>query len=134
VSPPIVDIVAPDIVPFAITNPIFVDTNGNAVFDPPGLPVLTASATLAPDEAPGFLAFARGLLDQVRTQLRGEAVADNPPGEMTGVTQKQKDEAVREGEYIPLHEFTLPADAVAEVLRNAEEATRRQAEESGAGQ
>jgi hypothetical protein len=42
--PPIVAIVQPDVVPGSMTNPIFVDTNNNAVFDPPGLPVtLTAS-------------------------------------------------------------------------------------------
>jgi hypothetical protein len=133
VPPPIVDIVAPDIVPISITNPIFVDTNGNLTFDPPGLPVMTASA--APlDEAPGFLARVRRLAGEVMAQLRGEVVAEDLPGEMTGVTQEQKEEAVREGEYIPLHEFSLPADAVADVLRRAEEAAKQRLEESGAGQ
>ena len=33
--PPIVDIIEPDVVPLAFTNPIFVDRNANSVFDPP---------------------------------------------------------------------------------------------------
>jgi len=133
VPPPIVDIVEPDVVPIAITNPIFVDTNGNMTFDPPGLPVLTARAPAAPDEAPGFLAAARRIVDQVLAGLRGEVVASDLPGEMTGVTDEQKAEAAREGRYVPLHELSLPADAVAEALRKAEDAERRRLEESAAG-
>ena len=117
--------------PIAITNPIFVDTDGNSTFDPPGLPVMAAAATPATfDEAPGFLAGVRELLHGVASRLRGEVVAGNLPGEMTGITEEQKQKAVAAGEYIPLHEFSLPADAVSEVLRKANEAEQQRLREA----
>ena len=93
---------------------------------------MTAAVPPSLDEAPGFLARVRGIVHDVATRLRGEVVAGDPPGEMTGVTEEQKARAAAEGTFIPLHEFTLPADAVAEILRKAEEAQKQRAEESGA--
>jgi hypothetical protein len=120
--PPIVDIVEPGVVPVAFTNPIFVDEDGNATFDPPGLPVMMASN--AGGEEPGFWAHLRRGLAQLAARLAGAVVAEGPPGEMTGVTKEEKAEAMRKGEYFPLREFTIPAGAV-EAARQAEEAASR---------
>jgi len=45
-SPPVVAIVEPDVVPFAMTNPIFVDVGGNG-FMPPGLPQVLGGGVAA---------------------------------------------------------------------------------------
>src|ERR1051325_1124108 len=50
--PPILDAIEPGIIPEAVTNPVFVDRNGNSIFDPPGLPVQTVSNDTA--ELPQF--------------------------------------------------------------------------------
>jgi hypothetical protein len=127
--PPIVAIVEPDVVPNSITNPIFVDMNGNSTFDGPGTlpPPLMASA----DQAP------KGLWQRITDRIwlaaarfRGEAVAQNRPGKMTGVTKEQKEEAIRKGEYFPLQEFAIPADAAAAATRQAEEGERKALEQS----
>lgn len=130
--PPIVDIVQPDVVPNSITNPIFVDIDGSVGFDEPGLPViLTASA-----EQAGPKGLWQRLTDQlwhVASRLTtDEAVAQGEAGKMTGVTEEQKKEAVREGEYFPLQEFSVPADAAAEFGRKAEEADKALEESAGA--
>lgn len=129
VPPPIVDIVQPDVVPNSITNPIFIDTNNNATFDPPGLPVLlTASAEqIAPK---GFWQRMTDQVWQIASRWSGEAVAQGGPGKMTGVTDEEKAEAVREGEYFPLHEFAIPADAAAAAGRKAEEAEQKVLEDA----
>jgi hypothetical protein len=126
--PPIVAIVQPDVVPGSMTNPIFVDTNNNAAFDPPGLPViLTASA----DEAPGgFWQRITGQLWNVASRFTGEAIAQGGTGEMTGVTEEQKHEAIRKGEYFPIHKFAIPEDAAAEAARKAAEAEQKAVEQS----
>jgi hypothetical protein len=128
--PPIVDIVQPDVVPNSITNPVFVDIDGNATFDPPGTlpPPLMASADQV--EPKGLWERLRERAWMVATRLRGEAVAQNQPGKMTGVTDEQKAEAARKGEYFPLNEFTIPADAAAAAARAAEEAEKKALEES----
>jgi hypothetical protein len=138
--PPIVDIVEPDVIPMAITNPIFIDRNGNAMFDPPGLPVMPASNTVAERpvfarvelESDGTPALGRlwhrlavGMA-RVASRMTGEVVAEDLKGEMTGVTKEEKAEAARKGEYFPLHEFSIPADAVARA-RRAEEAAKGEA-------
>jgi len=127
--PPIVDIVEPDVVPNSITNPVFVDIDGVAGFNPPGVlpPPLMASADQAPK---GFWQRVTDQLWNVAARVRGEAVAQNQPGRMTGVTEEQKREAARKGEYFPLQEFTLPADAAAAVARQAEEAEKKALEQS----
>ena len=43
--PPIVDVVEPGVVPFAMTNPIFVDVAGDG-FTPPGLSVALAGGAV----------------------------------------------------------------------------------------
>jgi hypothetical protein len=123
VPPPIVDIVEPDVVPLAITNPIFVDREGDAVFSPPGLPVMMASAAPPPaDDNPGLWQRVRDVFALLATRFRGEAVAQRQaPGEMTGVTKEQKAEAAKEGEYFPLHEFTFPPEALEAVRKAIEE-------------
>lgn len=128
--PPIVDIVQPDVVPNSITNPVFVDIDGVGGFDPPGVlpPPLMASADQAPK---GFWQRVTDQLWNVASRVRGEAVAQNQPGRMTGVTEEQKREAVRQGEYFPLQEFAIPADAAAEAARQAEEAEKKALEQSG---
>jgi hypothetical protein len=116
VPPPIVDIVAPDVVPLAVTNPIFVDKDGNGSFNPPGLPVMTARA------APTSLwARVGALWKRVSARLASTAVADSAPGEMTGVTKEQKKEAAKHGEFFPLYEFKIPAESL-EALRQRERA------------
>jgi hypothetical protein len=125
--PPIVDIVEPDIVPLAFTNPIFVDRNGNSVFDPPGLPVMMASA--AP-ESPTLWERVRDVLASIGSRLRAEVVAqDKVPGEMTGVTKEQKREAMEKGEYAPIWELKIPPDAAEQLL----EQQRKAAEAEAAG-
>ena len=126
VPPPIVDIIEPDVVPIAITNPIFVDRNGNGVFEPPGLPVMMAGNTLG--EQP-VLAGSGGIwerlwqgLGRLASRLRGEAVAEQAPGQMTGVSKEEKAEAIKKGEYFPLHEFSIPPDVVEQARRAAEAA------------
>jgi hypothetical protein len=126
--PPIVDIVEPGVVPVAFTNPIFVDRDGNATFDPPGLPVMMASNT-GPEE-PGLWARVRRGLAQLAARLAGTVVAEGPPGEMTGVSKEEKAQAMRKGEYFPLREFSLPAEAV-EAARQAAEAASRGREPAG---
>jgi hypothetical protein len=49
---------------------------------------------------------------------------------MTGVTEEQKAEAVRKGEYFPIHDFALPADKAAEAARQAAEAEQKAVEQS----
>jgi hypothetical protein len=118
--PPIVDIVVSDVVPLSFTNPIFVDRNANAAFDPPGLPVgplLTASAT----PPAGFWRRAWEQLTSLAGRLTGEVVAGDAPGEMTGVTEEEKAEAVAEGEYFPLHELTIPRDAIEQARKAQQE-------------
>jgi hypothetical protein len=124
--PPVVDIIVPGVVPYAITNPIFVDLAGNG-FDPPGLPVMSASN--APAErgtlvAGGLLERLWDRLVHVASRLTGQAVAEDAPGEMTGVTEEEKAEAVRKGEYFPLQEFRIPPE-VAEQLRRQLEAEEK---------
>jgi len=119
--PPIVDIVVPGVIPIAITNPIFADTDGNGIYDPPGLPVMPTARQVA---APGLWQRVRAGLDR----LAGEVVARDMPGEMTGVTREQKAAAVKRGEYFPIYEFTLPPEA-AEMAKAAEDVRRRAAEE-----
>ncbi len=127
-SPAIVAIVEPNVVPIAISNPIFADKDGNAAFDPPGLPVMMASTAPVEEEAPGFLARLRRGFQQLAMRLRGEVNAeDQAPGEMTGVTKEQKAEAVKKGEYFPLRQFSLPPEAV-EAARKAAEAEQKPAE------
>ena len=130
--PAIVDIVEPDVVPLSVTNPIFVDRNGNAAFDAPGLPVMTASST--PADLPAFARVRMEATDDTdglwaklwigvarfAARLSGVAVAEQAPGEMTGVTKEQKAEAARKGEYFPLHEFSLSPEAVEEMRRQQE--------------
>jgi hypothetical protein len=111
--PPIVDIVEPDVVPLAFTNPIFVDRNANSVFDPPGLPVLMAQSAPRPG---GLWDRLRNALASAASRLSGEVVAQDIPGEMTGITKKQKAEAMEKGEYAPIYELTIPAEAVTEAL------------------
>ncbi len=79
--PPIVDAVEPGVVPFAMTNPIFVDVGSSGLI-PPGLP------SGAPGLTPGAL-----------------------PGRMTGVTRAARDEAARRGEYLSWWDLRLPAEA-----------------------
>jgi hypothetical protein len=123
-SPPIVDIVQPDVVPNSITNPIFIDRNNNAAFEPPGLPVLlTASADQAAPK--GFWQRVTEQLWQVAARWRGEAIAEGNPGKMTGVTEAEKREAVKEGEYFPLHEFGISPEVAAEAARKAAEAEQK---------
>jgi hypothetical protein len=44
--PPVVNLVEPDVVPFAMTNPIFVDVGGDG-FTPPGLPQVLGGGVAA---------------------------------------------------------------------------------------
>ena len=132
-SPPIVDIIEPDIVPTTITNPIYVDRNGNSTFDPPGLPVQLVFNTQA--ERPMFARVSvesedAGLwaklwlgLTRLASRVTTEAVAQKTPGEMTGITKEQKEEAVKEGEYFPLHEFKLTPEQVEEFIRQKQAET-----------
>lgn len=122
--PPIVNIVQPGVVPNSLTNPIFVDTDGNSAFDPPGIlpPPLMASADQAPR---GFWQRVTEQLWQFASRWTGEAVAEQASGRMTGVTEEEKQEAVRKGEYFPLHEFAVPAEAAAEAARKAAEAEQK---------
>jgi hypothetical protein len=124
--PPIVDIVVPDVVPLAFTNPIFIDRNGNSVFDPPGLPVMMASAARP---SPTLWARVWDTLAAIGARLRGEVIAQDVPGEMTGVTAEQKQKAMEEGEYAPIWELSIPPDAVEKFL----EQQRKAAEEAAAG-
>jgi hypothetical protein len=130
--PPIVDTVEPGVVPTSVTNPIFVDVDGNASFDPPGLPVMTASATEGTRPAFARVRLESGPAESVWARLRralaalasrtvGDAVAEKMPGEMTGVTPEQKREAVEKGEYFPLHEFRIPSEAVEGLRRRQQE-------------
>jgi hypothetical protein len=127
--PPIVDIVQPDVVPNSITNPVFVDINGVPGFDPPNVlpPPLMASADQAPK---GFWQRATDQLWNVAARIRGEAIAQNQPGKMTGVTEEQKREAIRKGEYFPLRDFAIPADAAEAATKQAEEAEKKALEQS----
>jgi hypothetical protein len=129
------NIVVPDVVPWAATNPIFVDLNGNNVFDPPGLPVMTAAneagrpafAQVRMETEPaGLWARVRAQLGRLASRLSGGTVVaqEPPPGEMTGVTKEEKAEAAREGEYFPLYDgFALPPD----VMKQVEDAERARA-------
>jgi hypothetical protein len=141
--PAIVDIVEPDVVPLSVTNPIFVDRNGNATFDAPGLPVMMASSTST--ELPAFARVRMEVPDdegiwtklwtgitRYASRLRGVAVAEEAPGEMTGVTKEQKAEAVRKGEYFPLHQFSIPRQA-AEQMRRQQEAAQQGSAPAGSG-
>jgi hypothetical protein len=112
VPPPIVDIVAPDVVPLAVTNPIFIDKDGNGSFNPPGLPVMTVRA--APTSMWARLG---SLVDRLLARLGGEAVAEGAPGEMTGVTDEKKAEAAKRGEFFPIYEFSIPKEALEELER-----------------
>jgi hypothetical protein len=117
--PPIMDIVVPDVVPLAITNPIFADRNGNTTFDPPGLPVQMAAAPA------GRWDRLWSTLTRLASRLTGEVVAeDAAPGEMTGVTEEAKQKAAARGEYFPLHEFSIPLPAVEALRQEADEQAR----------
>ena len=121
--PPIVDIVEPDVVPEAITNPIFIDRNGNSTFDPPGLPVMMASRIGSPAvETAGWWEGVRHALGRLVGRFTSTAVAQKAPGEMTGVTQEQKAAAAKKGEYFPLYEFAIPRDAAEAAERAAQQA------------
>jgi hypothetical protein len=139
-------VIEPDVVPEAVTNPIFVDRNGNSTFDPPGLPVLMASNTT--ETRPMFARVqidatdpngGRGVWDEIWSGLMRLAqhfstttvTAQEVPGQMTGVTKEQKKESVKKGEYFPLREFALPPDAAEKALqaeKAAEESTSPPAE------
>jgi hypothetical protein len=133
--PEVMNVVVPGVVPVAITNPIFVDTNGNGVFDPPGLPVMAASG--GPTERPPFARVdlvgdgvwerARSALGRIAARLGGTAVAEPVGGEMTGVTKERKAEAARKGEYFPIYQFSIPLEAAEEARRAAERAAREAA-------
>jgi hypothetical protein len=130
--PPIVDIVQPGVVPNSITNPIFINTNGDSDFDPPGLlPPPAPKVVIA--ESRGFWSRLQDRLLALAARVRGEAVAQRLPGRMTGVTEAKKQEAIREGEYFPLYELQLPADAAAEFARQeaAEDAAKQQQAQPG---
>jgi hypothetical protein len=131
-SPPIVNIIEPDIVPLAITNPIYIDRDGNAAFDPPGLPVMSASNTTAErpmfariqlesDEESVWTKLRLGMT-QLASRFTGEANAQKTPGEMTGVTKEQKAEATKKGEYFPLYDFKLTPEQVEEAVRQHQQA------------
>jgi len=119
--PPVVDIVVPGVIPLAITNPIFADVDGNGVYDPPGLPVMPAVRQIA---TPGLWQRLWAGLGR----LRGEVIARDMPGEMTGITRAQKAAAVKRGEYFPIYQFTLPPEAAA-MAKEADAVRRRAAEE-----
>jgi hypothetical protein len=121
------NIVVPGVVPLSLTNPIFVDTNGNDVFDPPGLPVMAASA--APTHLPGAWERLWSGLTRVAARWTGEVNAHEAPKGTTGVTKEDEQEAARKGEYFPLHQFTLPTEAV-ERARAAEIERRRALEDA----
>ena len=134
VSPPIVDIIEPEIVPTTVTNPIYVDRNGNTTFDPPGLPVeplafnthaerpMFARVSVESEDAGLWTKLWLGLT-RLASRLGSEAVAQKTPGEMTGITKEQKEEAVKEGEYFPLHEFKLTPEQVEEFIRQKQAET-----------
>lgn len=76
--PPIYAIIAPDFVPLAFTNPIFIDRNSNGKFDPPGLPTANTTTTdlnteltqeVDIDEQSGFYNNLKIDLDQVQKFL-----------------------------------------------------------------
>jgi hypothetical protein len=72
---------------------------------------------------------------RVASRLGGEVIAEEAPGAMTGVTKEQKATAVEKGEYFPLHQFSIPPEAV-EKAREDEARTRaavRARAEGGAG-
>ena len=132
----LVNKVVPGMVPLGFTNPIFVDLAGNG-FDAPGLPVMAMAAPLA-SELPAFarieradrtwLAMLRGwfsaTLATVATPREASAHgSDNVLSDGTVVTGKelaqkvQQDKKTPTGEYFPLHQFRIPAEAAEEVLQ-----------------
>jgi hypothetical protein len=132
--PPILDAIEPGIIPEAVTNPVFVDRNGNNTFDPPGLPVQMVSNGTAdlPKFAQvkiestgsegGFWVWVRSGFARFASRWTGTAVAQDRPGEMTGVTKEDKAKAAAKGEYFPLYEgFTIPADKAEALQRQADE-------------
>jgi len=119
-SPGVVNVVEPDVVPLAFTNPVFVDRDGNGTFDPPGL-----AAAVARRAPATFWGRVRAGLQQLASRWTREVVADEVPGRMTGVTREQKARAIKKGEYFPLHQFAIPPDAVT-TIRRAREAERTQ--------
>jgi len=121
--------VQPDVVPGSMTNPIFVDTNNNSVFDPPGLPVIL-TAGLDRQAPTGLWERITDEFWTVASRFTGEAIAQGGTGEMTGVTEEEKAEAVRKGEYFPIHDFAIPADAAAEAARKAAEAEQKAVEQN----
>jgi hypothetical protein len=141
-SPDPIALVVPGMVPLAFTNPIFVDLAGDG-FDPPGLPVMAASAaTAAPlprfanvrrAETPRITGWMARGWHAVRTRLAasGSAAADQampiaeegspPAAEQPGRTPSAGHH--REG-YFPLYEFEIPESAIDDALRTLPERER----------
>ncbi len=132
--PAIMSIIEPNVVPEAITNPIFIDRDGNGVFDPPGLPVMMAASDAAARPAFAQVEVGQGrsvwarlwtVLGRFASRFSSDVVAqEKPAGEMTGTTKEQKAEAMKKGEYFPLHEFKIAPDVVEEMRRQQEQAEK----------
>jgi hypothetical protein len=136
----------PGLVPFAFTNPIFVDLDGDG-FDPPGLPVMAAAAPDPHDGIPAFACVERadqpwytrlagrlrgGPLDAVAGWLAADAQAcgKKQSEALSGrdlARQVQKDKETPSAEYFPLHRFTIPESAVEEAIDALPEADRARA-------
>ena len=127
----------PGLVPFAFTNPIFVDIAGDG-FDPPGLPVMAQAAPAEGDVIPAFACVERadrpwyarlaerlrgGALDMLAAWVAGSeahACGKRQTEALTGrdlARQVERDKAEPSEEYFPLHRFTIPPSAVDEAVR-----------------
>jgi hypothetical protein len=125
----------PGLVPFAFTNPVFVDLDGDG-FDPPGLPVMAAAVPEAHEGVPRFACIERAdrpWYVRFAGRLRGgplEALAGwiAPEAHACGkkqtealsgralARQVQKDKETPSAEYFPLYRFRIPESAVDEAI------------------
>ena len=63
------------------------------------------------------VADAKTILVVTHVKPDGDAIAQQTPGTMTGVTKRQKEKAIADGEYFPLYEFSIPPEAADQVLQ-----------------
>ncbi len=140
--------VVPGLVPFAFTNPIFVDVAGDG-FDPPGLPVMAHAAPVADERAPAFACIERAdrpWYARLAEQLRGgpfdmaaawvagaeaHACGKRQTEALTGRAlskQVEQDRAEPSEEYFPLHRFTIPPSAIEDAVRALPEPDRTRLE------
>jgi hypothetical protein len=129
---PVVDSVAPNLFPYAFTNPVFADASGDGDYtgialapgsgEPacPALPIdCSAGAAVSSIAAPVMVAkapAAPGLVSRLLQHIVGKAEADDAPApnlidDRARVEQREKELRQPNGDHVPWHLIEIPTPA-----------------------